>query len=526
MNKTILGYSKSGKPIYPMAGGDGTQGAVLDALVDALAARMKERGDGAGGAQYKATPGTPSFPYYTGPNSLFGVPGLERDVISTRIQPFGLGDRLPVRPTNVLTPLFPYLTGFLGDSGSEKVNVCDDALVVSPAKSCIQTAQFGRFERATRTLEVNRLGAIINGGDNSMDLTFFNQPLNLDQFGGIQVPATGAPGGGNMALRQEVAMRMLEVGVSYQNLLSRMLYEGNPANNTGGGGYREFPGLDILIGTTKVDALTQETCPSLASDIKNFNYQNISLSNETTTNNMLTVFSQLMRYLRYNAENMAFGQTEWVIVMRPGLFWELTAIWACAYWTSRCQTSSGNQAVVDAADMIRMRDDMRNGNYLLVDGIRYNVILDNNIREKTNTTSSSVQSGSFASDIYIVPLTVRGGVPVTYWEFYDYRQSLEILNAGPLARNYFWTDGGRYMWTLKPPANWCIQWQSKIEPRIILKTPHLAGRIQNVQYTMLQHERDVRPTDPYFVNGGHVGGRNLQPLYADWGSVSPIQPTS
>src|SRR3972149_517370 len=46
---------------------------------------------------------------------------------------------------------------------------------------------------------------------------------------------------------------MLEVGIAFQRKLLRQVYTGNPANNNVGGGYREFPGLDILIGTDKVD---------------------------------------------------------------------------------------------------------------------------------------------------------------------------------------------------------------------------------------------------------------------------------
>ena len=46
--------------------------------------------------------GTPSTPYYTGPGGLFGFPGLERDLISTRIQPRGLASAIPARPSNTI----------------------------------------------------------------------------------------------------------------------------------------------------------------------------------------------------------------------------------------------------------------------------------------------------------------------------------------------------------------------------------------------------------------------------------------
>ena len=505
-----LGFWHKGKYYPPMMGGAPT-------LLEQLASEIQQAQGGGGGqwgTHYRATPSTPSTPYYTGPGGLFGTPGLERDVISSRITPMGLADRLPAIGTNNVQPLFAYLTGFLAGSGSEPVGVCDDPPTVGAGKSCIQTAQFGRFSRLTRTLEVNRLGAQLNRGE-FMDLRFMNDPLG--GMGGITVPGS-IPGA--VQLRNEVIMRFIELGVEFQNIMSRMIYEGNPANNTGGDGYREFPGLDILINTGHVDALTGTTCPALDSDIKNANYSLIGAS-ATDDEALYTQLSYMMRYLKYNAEHMNFGATRWAFTMRPALFWELTAIWPCIYMTTRCRTVNGD-LITDAGDMVRMRDEMRNGSYLMIDGERYEVIQDSNIREETNTTGpASVLSGQFASDIYIVPMSVRGGVPVTYWEYFDFRTSLEILGAGPLANSYFWTDAGRYMFHLRPPTNWCIQWLSKIEPRIILKTPQLAGRLTNVRYAPLQHERDVRPTDPYFTNGGVSTARTNPTLQAQWSPVNP-----
>lgn len=489
-----------------------------DAIIDALAAVLGPRLQ----AQYRATPSTPSIPYYTGPNSLFGVPGLERDVFSTRVQPYGLADQLPVQMTNVMTPMFAYFTGFLPGTGSEPNGVCDDAPEPGPGKTCIQIAQFGRFTRQTRTFEIDRLGQQINRGE-FQDLTLINPPMVGGMTGSPTMP--NVPTTANFT--REVSMRMVELGVEFQNWFARKVYEGNPANNTGGGGYKEFPGLDILIGTTKVDALSGTPCPALASDIKDFNYANIGVAS-TGDGSIVNVLSYMMRYLRMKAEGQNMGAVNWVLVMRPSAFWELTAAWPCAYMTYRCQTTGGstNNAYVDATDMIAMRDDMRNGNYIIIDGIRYSVILDNTIREDTNTNNVRVPNGSFASDIYVLPLSVRGNYPTLYWELLDYRTSLGIANDGNLASNFFWTEGGRYLWHIKPPNNWCIQYIAKTEPRLILRTPQLAGRLLNVLYRPLQHEVDPIVGDPYFVDGGVVGGRPQRPLYSDWNPVTPQLPKS
>lgn len=469
----------------------------------------------------KALPtGTASGPYLSGPGGMFGTPGLSRDVISTRVQAKGLASALPARGTNELQPLFPYITGFLAPTGSNPSGVCDDPKVAGPLKTCWQTASFGRYTFATREYEINHAGQRTNRGE-FQDLQLVN-PLISDE-GGITSPESGR---GNMSFLNEMSMRMIEVGVAFQDQLVRQLYTGNPSNNAAGGGYKEFPGLDILIGTTKVDATTGTPCPSLRSDIKAFNYANISTSGGQSIVNVLTY---MMRMLRHNAERMNMGGTTWAITMRQALFWELTAVWPCAYMTYRClaQDNTQTQLVVNSNDQIAMRDAMRNGSYLLIDGVQYPVIIDDGIVEENRADNANIGITSFASDIYIVPLTVRNGtMAATYWEYYDYsgnNAAMDVAGVGGWADTFFWTDGGKYLWHRKPPLNWCVSMIAKVEPRLILATPHLAGRVTDVQYSPLQHERDSINGDDYFVDGG-VTSRSGNRLYSDWASTTPSLP--
>lgn len=482
---------------------------ILDALIDELEARLNQKGL-RGGFKHTTPTGTPSTPYYTGPGGLFGVDGLERDVISTRVQPIGIAGRLPAVGSVRTNPLYGYLTGFQDVTGSNADGVCDDPQTAGPGKSCIQTAQFGRYSFMTRELELNRLGQQIDRGE-FQDLQLMNDPL-LQAMGQIANP--NVPG--NMQLGREVLMRFLELGIAFQNKLVRQVYIANPANNSPNGGYMEFAGADILIGTNKVDALTGVECPALDSDIKNFNYGNVT---NLPTDDIVNVMTYMYRYLRHNSETMGFNPTKWVITMRRALFWEVTAVWPCSYLTYRCafRAVDGTQVInVDAGDQIAMRDAMRNGNYLLIDGEQIEVILDDGIVEETAGDSASISEGCFASDIYFIPLTVMGGRIVTNWEYFDYSQGpMQGVGDGRLT-DEFWTDGGRYLWHKKPPLNWCVQWLAKIEPRLILRTPHLAGRIQNVQYCPLQHEREPFPDDPYFADGGQTTSRPGPSLYSDW----------
>lgn len=494
-------------------------------LNDLLAELQQAKGGNFPAARYKSgVPGGSTVgPMYTGPGGLFGVLGLDQDIISTRITLRGLADALMAVPTMDAYPMFAYFTGFQADSGSEKNAVCDDAIVAGPGKSCIQTAQFGRYERATRTFEINRGGVRINRGEFS-DVNIINDPLagpegpGLNGGGGSFTIPASARASANIAA--EMKMRMMDVGVSFQNKLTRQLYQGNPSNNSAQDGYREFPGLDILIGTNKVDALTGTSCPSLASIIQNFNYAKLDGNGG---NDIVLWTTYIMRALRHIADRTNLNPVNWVIAMRRELFYELTAVWPCSYLTSRCEFRTSNNEIrlnVDAKDQIDMRDSMRDGNYLMIDGDRIQVVIDDAIFEDTNTTSNRVTSGCFASDMYFIPTTYMGSRPATYWEYLDFRglngAMQEAADSQYLVGGQFWSDDGRFLWVKKPQNNWCVQLQAKIEPRVILRTPQLAARLQHVQYCPLLHTRDPFNNDPYFVNGGVSSARSAPSLYSDW----------
>lgn len=456
--------------------------------------------------------GTPSTPYTHGPGGLFGVAGIERDVYHTRLSGSGLAWRLPFVGSYTTDPLFAYLTGFTDPDETNPDGPCDYPPAAGQMKSCLQTAPFGRYSYKTREIELNRIGQLINRGEFD-DLRVLNDPLVAEMGSSIFPSLSGAA---QLRANAEVMSRWLEMGVKFVNKLGRQTYTGTPANNTNGG-YAEFIGLDLLIGTYKVDAITGTDCPSLYSDVKDFNYAKVDAASNDP--DIVETLTTMYRFVKHTAEYTNMMPVKWALVMRRGLFWEITDIWPCRYLSYRCQSwkdTSGIDAVgsFDSAEAIRMRDAMRNGRYLVIDGEQIEVIIDDFIVEETSDETNRIDIGCFASDIYLVPLTAAGR-NVTYWEYFDYRSTaMQGVSDGKLG-NFYWTDSGIYLWHVMPPLMWCNTWAAKIEPRLILRTPHLAGRLTNVQYCPLQHTRDVHPDDPYFVDGG-VESRDAPSLYTDY----------
>lgn len=432
-----------------------------------------------------------------GSTGTFSIPGLDRDVISTHVRAHGIAEALPLFPSIEENPRYGALTGVSDDIGSEPANPCDDA-PTGYIKACNLTAQFGRVQRDTETIDFDEVGLKVNRGDFT-DLMLHGFRL------GSEVNAGMYPSGINPAdiLNIVVASQMVSVGERLYRKLMVHNWQGSPANNNAGGGYKEYPGLANQVVTGQIDADTSTACPSLDSDVKNYNYAAVG---DGSGNTIVTYLSSLLYFLETLAEDTGMDPVEFVIVMRPQLFWELAAVWPIVYNTDRVaailgSTAGNAQVMIDGRENARERDAMRMGKYLIVNGKRYRVITDPGIPEQTNITDGSVPAGSYASSIFVLPLTVNGNFPVLYRQHKDYRRMWNPELRYLRGKERFWTDDGVFSWALED-NKWCVKLSAKTEQRIVLRTPQLAGRIDNVMYSPLQHIREADPDSAYFVNGG------------------------
>ena len=454
------------------------------------------------------TPATTGFQH--GPGGLLTWPGVDPDVYTTILGTLpGIMNNIPTVGTVMMNPTYQILTGVQADPDQDEPDgICDDAIVGGLMKGGLVTAPFGRFQRATREVSLHRLGQRIDRSD-PLDLRLVGNLQGSTPFGGAEVAGLGPIG--TDVLVNEMSRLYYERAVSMYRLLSRQVWTGNPANTPNPEAHTvEFAGLDLLVNTGHVDARTNTSLPSLDSDVKDFAYANVREAGDELVN----ALTYMARYVRSIAERTGVSPVRWAFVMRETLFYELTAVWPCSYYTALCNFGDpdSTRLNLNSTDLITARDDMRNGRYLLIDGIRYDVILDDGITEDTNTTNANVASGSFASDIYLLPLSVMGGRSVLYFEYFQWQNPSinTALNSGLLLARAM----GPWLETVSQ-KNWCFKFQTMIEPRLILRTPWLAGRLTNVQYTPLQHTRDPFPDEPYFVNGG-VTANEGPSYYTPW----------
>ncbi|MEE8361307.1 MAG: hypothetical protein V3R71_04085 [Gemmatimonadales bacterium] len=440
------------------------------------------------------SPGTPPATGYAhGSQGVWSYPGVDERVFSTIVgNRAGVSTALPIVGSLRSDPLFEVFTGIRAATGSQPDDHCDDGPVAGLSKAGKLSAPFGEYHMATQELRIDRL-ALHNDRADPLDLTLVGSPLTETPFA-----MEPAPTPQTSALRSTMAMNFQNRAVAMHRLLSQQTFAGNPANNPGAGGSAEFAGLDLLINTGHVDAVTNTPLPSIDSDLKDFNYAKV----EDNGSDLVTALSELFRYVRNNAETMGYLPVRWVFAMRRSAFIQITGVWPCSYFLGGCsQADAGLNLMLQAESAREMRDDMRNNNYLLIDGERIDVLIDDGIPEETTADSGNVTEGCFASDIYLIPMSVLGGQSVTFWEYQAF-QNAEVVEAiGRLGPGVRIEGGGQFLdWSKR--TNLCVQWEFQINPRIIMRTPWLAGRLQNVMYCPLQHEREAFPDDPYFVDGG------------------------
>jgi len=467
----------------------------------------------------KAVSATPrSSGYAHGAAGLMSAPGMTREVINAMILPhLGLLKMLPSRPSTEDFAFYGILTGQTAATGTfngtNSAGVCGDPPTAGLLKLCTQMYRFGRQSMMTPVIELDRVGRTNNRSEFT-DYRLIGGPYEANDPSAPSVPGDGGIGN---ALNFEVAKVAYELANDWVRNFAPFLYTGNRTNNTGGGIIQEYNGLDGLINTGYRDSDvpvggTGTLCPRADSIVRSFASANVETT-PATKNGIVATITGIDRQLRFRATEMGLNPVKWVLAMRWSAFYQLTEVWPCAYSTYRCLTNSGlsdaQPAVNDALRLQEMRNDMRGdwdartGQFLWIDGVRRDVVIDDTIPE------TALANGAFNSTIYWVPLTVIGGFQATYMEYMNYDTPQGAMAAAKLMApqdSYFTTDGGRFLWHKRPPTAYCVQSQVKTEPRLILRTPQIAARLTNVAYTPFQHEDDWSTASNayYFLNGGRT----------------------
>lgn len=460
----------------------------------------------------KAPPSTtPDNHNAHGVGGLFANPALEKGIFSAMVGPIsGLQWALPIARTTQEFPLYGIMTGVTATTGSDPEGVCDDPPTAGWMKLCEQSYPLGRISLQSQVLDYSHGTRTVSRGEHT-DFEIIGGPLATPKDPGV--PSIGASNTG--APNNEVAKRLLELSVAWQRKFGPILYNGNPANNTAKGGYKEFLGLNRLINTGYRDSQSDVLCPAADSLVASFGNRPIGLGMPTQNNSDIAIqIANVYFQLMTRAAQNGLSGLELAIVMPYSLFYSLSEIYPISYLTVNATTiPSGSTNFVDSGDQVRMRDAMRGdltqrtGQHLMILGQKVPVILDDFI------TETRVGGDIHSATIYFVPLRAAGR-NVTYLEFLDYNAVgvNDAQNTFAPTGLFRTTDNGRFLLGLKPPTNFCVQALAVAEPRLVLRTPYLAARIDGVGYNHLPNILSWDPSNPsYYRNGGMTSYNGYQP---------------
>lgn len=476
---------------------------------------------GQGVATKNDPPLAPIGPYLHGPQGLFNRRDRENPVFSAIMSPMmGVAEAIPVfngaRFLNnefggtdaAFDSLITGLTaGDLDDFSNQPTAPCEDGPVGGLLKFCSMVNTYGNYKMSTRELEIDRAGRVADAVD-GMAVQIANQFPS-----GLFATPSENPSLQN-AVNNELASRIFEMVLSFQRMFAPRVFTGSPANNNGES--RDIVGLDIHINAgNKRDATYNTVCTAANSDVKNFG--NAVVGSAT---NIMRYIEMADAFVTFKARRQGLGTPEYIVAMRPELWQEITEIIPIQKY-QRVLTVINNvtngRGTVDARDAYNERDAMRANMLIPVNGRMLRVVVDDTIAETSLGNIAGVPT--YTSTIYGIPLTVLGGYPVTFWEYFNHGNNQEqaVQNR---ANGLTWTtDGGLFRW-FADFSKGCFKLNAKFTPRLRMRTPQIAWRIDNVGYQPLQHFASWDPASAYFVNGGVTQG-DEQKYYSSWSTSTP-----
>lgn len=484
--------------------------------------------------------GTPQGPYGHGDNGLFNIPGANNRIFGAFVLPRGgILDRLPVFQSDPLEPdeegrlfgsrnydLDVLLTGITEgaaeDIANQPTTECADGVEGGLMKVCTIVNTLSRYKFKTRQASMYRAGQRQDRTD-PLTLSLVNESMPLATVFGVP---SMTPSAAN-AVMNEMAKRMYESAVSARRLLSRRVWIGSPSNNSGT--FRDITGMDLLINAgNKVDARSMAVCTAADSILLDFGYDLVGGSGRS----IVEYLEQAEYVTMENADRMGLGPVDGFIAMRQTLFREISGIWPVQQYQeviaslNNMPNSTGTRIVLDGTGAQRDRDAFRTGYYLPINGKRYEIVVDDGIAEDDSTTNANLAAGQFASDIYFIPLTVMGGMPVTFYQYYNHDNDNSESLVRQIAPNTFTftSDGGLFRWYVNF-RNGCVYFNYEVSIWQKMKTPMVAWRVQNVAYQPAANLRTRSPypqdTD-YFVNGGVTSQGGSESFYTPWSVSTPV----
>lgn len=419
---------------------------------------------------------------------LFSAPGVRPDRFSTLARPRSMTSLLRPQKTELINEIVEIVTGQTAGTTANATGWCADGALAGVLKTCQQTYAMGNFKMRTRIIPLQEVGQLKNRAD-IPGLILNNPPQDNPLIPEMFYRLTDD--------RSQLQYEFFTLGNQIARSMEVELWRGVAGTDTSiTGWWKDFNGLDSLVKTGYVDALTQVACPAADSTVKSWN---ADIGATVGGSNIVQTFADIYYAKNDLADMVGMSGVTWAWVMRKEQFRALTEVWACQYSTYRCSSTNAGQPIMITGDETNsLRLEMQNGQYLLIDGIRVPVVFSDGILlERLGSGTPNV----LRADAYLLPISWNGR-PLIRLEYHDMGNQYAAELANMVYTSAQFINNGMYMLT-KNERDGCIEFTISMKARLFLECPFLAARIDDISF---QYSAPTRVADPattwLHANGG------------------------
>lgn len=448
------------------------------------------------GAKNDPSSTTPSAQALYGPNpgnnnqaGVFSGAGVRPGMYDATTRARTFASAVPLYPTDVYNELIEIQTGVTEGAGNNTTSACGDAPEPGQLKVARQSYLFGVVHIETKVHDITQAG--MRQTRASVDRELFNTAATVNPW----LPSIEGVDGTDRA-SSELRAALYAVGIELERNIGQVHFVGvgGTESNTYRGVARQWAGLDALIKTGYTDSVSGLAAPAMDSVVETFNA--VITGNDSFGRNIVEATTDAWFAANDRARQVSAVTPDYALVMRPDLFRTMTEQWASAYTTYRADGAQYAEVTRDGFALQQMRIDMMNGRYLLIDGVRVPVILDDSIARET------LGNNYYKSDVYGVALR-WGSRPLLYTEFFDMgnADAQDIANAIGGADDSRVINNGMYR-VFKKNQGGCYQFSFFARPRLVMDAPFVHFRLDDVFYNHFAKTRDPRPGMSNYNDGG------------------------
>lgn len=428
------------------------------------------------------------FPGNTDQLGIFSSYEVRPERFSALTRPRTLAKLLNLNKSVFHEETLEIMTGVTASSGTNATGFCGNPPTVGQGKVCKQNYAWGRYYVKTNLDAIPEIGTLRSRAEVP------GKVLNAGPAASPLVPDVMY----KLAdTRSQLQYELFMIGVSLERSMEKVLVTGDTSlasANTNHGWISEFAGLDGQVKTGYAD-VTGLVCPAADSAIVAFNAAVTSVIGGGDGRNIVQAGTDLYWALNDRATEMGMGGVEFSWIMRKEAFRSIAEVWACNYATYRCQAGTAGQPFVENVEGTnRLRLEMMSGQYLLVDGVPVPVTFSEGIPQQS-------QGGSqFKSDVYLAPISWNG-IPLLRLEYFPMDNQYATEFADFQGESIAVINNGMYI-VGNRNTGLCKEYHFGAKFRMILETPFLAGRIDDVAYTFRAPIRNADPGDTFFYADG------------------------